>query len=92
MDTPCGDSKRTQGQRRFSHEENQQQRPIFTNRANTDFQGGAGHGQLKFGEGIRMKHQPQTLTPDKDLDTSPRRRAFRCFDPIFPPSFYQEAP
>lgn len=38
-----------------------------------DFQGGAGHGQLKFSDDIRMKDPelPDALTPGQDLGASP---------------------
>lgn len=44
---------------------------------NIDFQGGAGHGQLKFGDDVRMKDPklPDALTPGKDLRASPREES-----------------
>lgn len=42
-----------------------------------DFQGGAGHVQLKLGDnfGVKDPQLPDALTPGKDLSTSPREES-----------------
>jgi hypothetical protein len=74
INAPCGDSEGHQGRRKeYLENELHNRGPSSQKGLNIDFQGGARHGQLKFGDNIRMKDPklPNTLTPGKDLSTSP---------------------
>lgn len=68
-----GEQKGTLGER-------ESQSPSSQKGLNIDFQRGAGHGKLKFGDNIRMKDPklPDALTPGKDLGTSPREESRAC--------------
>lgn len=63
-----GKRKNTRGENRTAGRDPSSQKGL-----NIDFQGGARHGQLKFGDHIRMKDPklPNALMPGKDLSTSP---------------------
>lgn len=69
-----------QGRRKGHSERTTPQGPSSQKGLNVDFQGGARHVQLKFGDNIRMKDTQlaNALTSGKDLGTSPREesRAF----------------
>lgn len=75
---PVGMTTGHQGRRRgHSGRKSHSRDPASQKGLNIDFQGGAGHGQLKFGDDVRMKDPklPNALTPGKDLRASPREKS-----------------
>lgn len=77
MQTTKGHQRRRKG---HSGREPHHGEPSSQKRFNVDFQGGAGHVQLKFGDNIRMKNTQlaNALTPGKDFSTSPREESRAC--------------
>lgn len=78
--TTEGHQWRRKGRKGLSGREPHSRDPSSEKGLNVDLQRGAGHGQLKSGDHVRMKDPqlPNALAPDKDLGTSPGEESGTC--------------